>query len=66
MLKPIHVLFTLLITIFWFGPLFGQSAISGVVKDVETQEPLSSVTVSAQGKSSQTNNLGQFELQVEV
>lgn len=66
MLKPIHVLFTLLITIFWFGPLFGQSSISGVVKDVETQLPLPSVTVSSQGKSSQTNNLGQFELQAEA
>jgi len=66
MLKPIRVLFILLITIFWFGPLFGQSTISGVVKDVETQLPLPSVTVSAQGKSSQTNNLGQFELQAEA
>ncbi len=64
MLRPIHVLLSLLITVLCFNPLFGQSLISGVVRDVETQQPLPSVTVSSQGKSSQTNSVGKFEIQV--
>lgn len=66
MVKLIRILGLLIVASFWMASLYAQSLISGVVKDAETEELLSSVTVEIGGATVQTNNQGRFEIEGNV
>jgi len=66
MIKLMRILIPLLIANFWIVSLYGQSAITGVVKDAESKEFISSVTIQLGNQTVQTDASGKFEITGEV